>query len=342
MTDPMTPNTTLLIFSTIVLTGIGTTLFSYFMKKRGKKRISINSLKGWKDGGQVSKLFIYPVKSCKGCEVESFNCSGLGPIKGNTRDRVFMFVDGDNNFITARRFPRLTQIIPKVSEGYLNLQAPDMDDIHIKIPFNVKGNTNVRVWGETISAVDCKIASDWISKYLSPILDVKEPIKLVYFSGNTTARTVKEREIWPHMYREDGTAFADLAPFLLINSNSVKNLTDRIKSPSVVTYENFRPNILIGGASAFVEDNWSFLKIGEVIFRQTKPCDRCVLTTVDPRKGEKYPDGEPLKTLREYRCATDPKIKASSGSSPFMGINLAVEKEGVINVGDPVQFVTLQ
>jgi uncharacterized protein len=40
------------------------------------------------------------------------------------------------------------------------------------------------------------------------------------------------------------------------------------------------------------------IKIGEATFRKTRNCTRCLLTTVDPKTGEKDPEQEPLKTLR--------------------------------------------
>jgi hypothetical protein len=52
------------------------------------------------------------------------------------------------------------------------------------------------------------------------------------------------------------------------------------------------------------------------------------------------PSGQPLKLLRTYRACEDPVEKAAYGTSPCFGINLGVEEEGTISVGDPV-YVTL-
>ena len=54
-------------------------------------------------------------------------------------------------------------------------------------------------------------------------------------------------------------------------------------------------------STAFDEDSWGYLKIGEAIFRTIKLCTRCNFTTVDPDLGEKHKLGEPLKTLKSYR-----------------------------------------
>ena len=50
--------------------------------------------------------------------------------------------------------------------------------------------------------------------------------------------------------------------------------------------------------------------------------------------------GQPLKLLRSYRACADDKEKAAYGTSPCFGVNLGVEVEGEVRVGDPV-FVTL-
>lgn len=57
----------------------------------------------------------------------------------------------------------------------------------------------------------------------------------------------------------------------------------------------------LGVSKPHQEDGWSYVRIGEAVFRNVKLCARCVFTTVDPDKGEKDANMEPLKTLRSYR-----------------------------------------
>ncbi len=51
-----------------------------------------------------------------------------------------------------------------------------------------------------------------------------------------------------------------------------------------------------------------------------------------PRKGQKHPAGEPLKTLQSFRTAQD------NGDVDF-GQNLIARNSGVIRVGDEVEIV---
>jgi uncharacterized protein YcbX len=57
---------------------------------------------------------------------------------------------------------------------------------------------------------------------------------------------------------------------------------------------------VVKGATAYEEDKWDWMKIGNVILRNVKPCTRCIFTTVDPETGTKNAKVEPLKTLKRY------------------------------------------
>lgn len=71
---------------------------------------------------------------------------------------------------------------------------------------------------------------------------------------------------------------------------------------SNISVENFRPNIVVDAPTleAYAEDDWDFLKVGDVIFRNVKECTRCIMTTVNPENGTRSNDREPLKTLEKY------------------------------------------
>ncbi|STM39705.1 putative 2Fe-2S iron-sulfur cluster binding protein [Escherichia coli] len=55
----------------------------------------------------------------------------------------------------------------------------------------------------------------------------------------------------------------------------------------VVKMEQFRPNLVVSGASAWEEDRWKVIRIGDVVFDVVKPCSRCIFTTVSPEKRAK-------------------------------------------------------
>ena len=77
---------------------------------------------------------------------------------------------------------------------------------------------------------------------------------------------------------------------------SLADLNGQLATP--VSMRHFRPNLVIAGSGPYAEeDDWTVIRIGPVVFDVTKPCTRCVLTTVDPATGQRAADQEPLATL---------------------------------------------
>ena len=99
------------------------------------------------------------------------------------------------------------------------------------------------------------------------------------------------------LFRFQG-AYPDATSYTLQNEASITDLNSRIEDP--VTPLNFRPNFVVKGAEPLEEDTWDWIKIGDVVFRNIKPCTRCVFTTINPETAEKSPKFEPIKTLRKY------------------------------------------
>jgi len=153
---------------------------------------------------------------------------------------------------------------------------------------------------------------------------------------------------------QDHIAYADLAAYLAFTTASVDDLNGRLEAKGVdpISDRNFRPSILITnlpGAPklpSFDEDRWLSVRIGKsgeaseggegAEFHCYKPCTRCVLTTVNPDRGEKHPQVEPLKELRNYRLAPEGKLLDLYKDSPIFGVNMALAKQGRVRVGDEV------
>ncbi|MGI9056229.1 MAG: MOSC domain-containing protein [Pyrinomonadaceae bacterium] len=86
------------------------------------------------------------------------------------------------------------------------------------------------------------------------------------------------------------------------------------------------------------------MRIGETVFRATKPCARCVITTIEQSEGV-FDGKEPLKTLAEYRKAKDvfPNNFESldlNENAVLFGQNLVAENYGgKIKVGDEIKIL---
>jgi uncharacterized protein YcbX len=110
----------------------------------------------------------------------------------------------------------------------------------------------------------------------------------------------------------------DAAPILLLTDGSVAQLGyDR---------RRFRPNIYVEGAEGPIERSWigRRVRVGELVLAVAEPCERCVITTIDPDTIEV--DLEVLK-----------RIRAELGG--MLGVYCTIAEAGTVAVGDPVAVV---
>jgi uncharacterized protein YcbX len=174
----------------------------------------------------------------------------------------------------------------------------------------------VKVWRDECPAYYCgEKAANWFSLFLNI------SARLVFMPSES------RRLVDPHY--SDGrqiVSFADGFPFLLISEASLGDLNRRLKKP--LEMERFRPNLVVKGCQPYEEDSWKSIRIGDISFQVSKPCSRCVITTIDPSDGTT--DKEPLRTLATYR-ATQGKV--------LFGQNLIHESEGTVEVGMEVEVV---
>ena len=118
--------------------------------------------------------------------------------------------------------------------------------------------------------------------------------------------------------RPNGGHEYDAAQILLLSDASVAQLGyDR---------RRFRPNIYFEGADGPVEQQWvgHEVRIGDLRLRVDEPCERCVITTIDPDSIQV--DLEVLKRTR-----------AELGG--MMGVYCTVVDPGPVSVGDEVMVV---
>ena len=75
-------------------------------------------------------------------------------------------------------------------------------------------------------------------------------------------------------------AGADVAPLLVVSSESLASLSSAMPS-GTAQVQSFRPNVVVDGMPAWLEDEVETLRVGDVELRRVGPCPRCTLTTVD-------------------------------------------------------------
>ncbi len=260
----------------------------------------------------VSSLIYYPIKACRGFEIESATVERMGL----QHDRRIMVVTPDGEFLTQREFPRLALVNPKLSNGTLELSAPNYESIQVGI--QTSGTPwLVDIWkSKGVQAIDQgDEAATWFSDWLGTA------VRLVHIADGYK-RLVNESYA---VHDDDHTGFADGYPILLTSEEGLQDLNSRLESP--VPMNRFRPNIVVKGCDPFEEDRWNRIRIGGVELAVVKPCARCEVTTIDKETLERKK--EPLKTLGKYRkhklgAIFGQNVIPLNGASIRLGMNVEV------------------
>nr|CDJ85844.1 MOSC and Molybdenum cofactor sulfurase domain containing protein [Haemonchus contortus] len=288
--------------------------------------------------GTVGALYVYPVKSCKGKSVFSVYCDELGPVAGEMRDRQFVVINGETGrFWTATSAPCMVLIDCEVRDGVLTMSYVDGSSVKVILEDVVKRNDvrTARVYkNERCDGLDC---GDDAATFLSNIIQDSDARLLMYVDGLFTERArVTTPTSWYEdaPSRKDKLTFNDDAPFMINTQSSLDDLNRKLHDK--VTIEQFRPVIVVNNCDAFDEDKWYSVHIGDVALQCTKPCERCVMTTINSTTGMKHPSLEPLKTLRKYRLAPEGPMRELFKDCPIFGVDAGVITPGYIHVGQTV------
>ncbi len=283
---------------------------------------------------RVTGLRLYPVKSLGGTEVESV----VVEPSGFTGDRRWALVDDVGDQVTAREVHQL-----------LRITAEHVDDDTIRLTDRADGASIL---------VDTPLGLGPVPVGLSrqPFLAPADEDVNVWLTDRVGTRV---RLVWqedPRVRPISGAyggmpgetlSLADAGPLLLTTESSLGQLNSWIaadvaqpdlpdldpddlsgtasSTPEPLSMLRFRPNVVIDGAAPFAEDSWARVRIGDVGFRTTVVCDRCVMTTIDPvtLAGGK----EPIRTLARHR---------RWAGKTWFGIRLVALTGGDLRLGDEV------
>lgn len=265
----------------------------------------------------ISQLFIYPVKSLGGFQIDSTQLTD----RGFKYDRRFMLVDSDNNFITQREQPLMSLVQTAIEANELLLFDKNYmaDSVRILLQPATAPTIKVKVWDDECAAQYVSDnADDWLSNKLLM------PCRLVYMP-DSEKRLVDNR----YANNKEITSFSDGYPLLIIGQASLNDLNSRLAEP--VPINRFRPNIVFAGGPPYDEDMMEHIKINGMDMYGVKLCSRCTMTTINQSTAEK--GKEPLKTLSHYRMKNN-KI--------YFGQNLLYKQTGFIKEGDVIDIVKIK
>jgi uncharacterized protein YcbX len=260
----------------------------------------------------LSEIWIYPIKSARGVAVNETRLDVSGPV----RDRRWMLVDDDGLFLSQRRLPRMALLSPRLEGDDLVVDAPDMPLLLIPSWSGEGDWISVRLWRDQLQLPHPDLRySQWFSSFLG------QSCRLVYLPP-TVVRGVEP----PYNSRPWRVSLADGYPLLLVGQGSLDLLNEKLRVP--VRMQRFRPNLVIGEATAHEEDCWRRLRIGEVELAVVKPCARCSIVLLDPNTAER--GVEPLRTLARYRRQPQRVLFAQ---------NALIITPGVLRVDLPIEVL---
>jgi len=264
----------------------------------------------------VASLHLYPIKGCRGIDLSAAVVAETGLTARGIGDREWMVVDETGRFVTQRELPRLALVETSIVDDGLRLTAPHMPPCDV--PMEVAGpSRDVAVWRSDVRGRDAgDAAAGWLSDWLA------QDVRLLRFDRSVT------RPCNPEYAGDSGahTLFADGYPVLVIGSESLCDLNDRLaqREHAALPMNRFRPNVVVAGLEAFAEDHVDTLRAGDVVLRCVKPCVRCRVTTTDQQTARV--GIEPLRTLGEYRM--DSRLDGVT-----FGMNAIVVNGGAIAPG---------
>ncbi|WP_264565525.1 MOSC domain-containing protein [Flavobacterium sp. N3904] len=268
---------------------------------------------------QLSEIWVYPVKSLGGISLQESKVTD----RGLELDRRWLLVDDDGRFLSQREHPELALFKSEIVGDFLKITHRILLEF-IQIPLRSvfsDGVTKIEVtvWDDTIEAYEVnQVVTDWFSRLLG------FSARLVYMSDES------ERKLDPDyaITGAENNSFSDAYPFLIIGQSSLDDLNGRLENK--VPINRFRPNFVFTNGAAFEEDTWREFSIGNVPFVGVKPCDRCIMTTVDQEKGV-VSGKDPLKTLAKYR---------NFGNKVLFGQNVIGLGLGTVSVGDEIRVLS--
>lgn len=270
---------------------------------------------------RIARLFVYPVKSCAGVEVQESVLTETGL----DLDRAWMVVDAQGQFVSQRELPCMALVKVQLKTLEVVLRAPGMLALHLDIG-SVEAPARVRVWDDEVSAYDMgDVAAQWFTDFLG------QPLRLVRFDPDEKRASSRK---WTGEV-EALNQFSDGYPILVVSEGSMAELNQRLlqAGQAVVGVERFRPNVVLAGLEPNDEDRLDVLRIGEdgaVQLRAVKPCARCPIPDIDPATAQS--STHVSDAMRAYR--SNPVL----GGAITFGMNLITLAgfDQTLRVGQPV------
>lgn len=285
--------------------------------------------------GIVTKIHLYPIKSCGGLGLESAKITrrGLETVSAQpVRDREYMIVEGPlqkgtgyHKFLTQRDrgLQKLAPITPLLQSDSLSISWEGQDRFRLPTGEDDLANQlKVRVHSSFTTGVD---QGDQVAKMLTDYLE--KPVRLVRASGSSFHRLASQN----YLKNDNTLSYQDAYSINWLFSASVEALWELLGYH--ISYMNFRPNIVASGGSPNLEHVFFHLAFGEIRGVQPKPSTRCMITNVNQETGLfETQSFLPLKMIYQNFNWKD----KTGRKQAIFAENFLPEVEGIIKKSDKV------
>jgi uncharacterized protein YcbX len=220
----------------------------------------------------IVALWRYPVKSMQG---EELNASPVGE-RGLLGDRAYALVDAGDGKIASAKNPRKWPNLSAFRAGYVDPPRPDgpPPPVRIALPDGTLTGSDRPDLPALLGPVVGRAVALRSAAPEAPVLEEYWP----------DVEGLDHRDAVTDEAMPAGTFF-DLAPVHLLTTATLDRLR-ALHPAGRFEVRRFRPNVVVevaGRPEAFVENDWvgRTLRLGdEVRLRVTRPCGRCVMTTL--------------------------------------------------------------
>jgi uncharacterized protein YcbX len=243
----------------------------------------------------ITAIHIYPIKSMGGISLTEAEVG----MRGLQHDRRYMLVSPEGKFLTQRQTPELGRFHLQYNTdqtGFIVTFQGDTLAIPLSLDHQNHQTQTANVWDDTVEVLS---APSHINQWFSQKL--QRDVSLVYQPDDANRPIPEEHQ--PNPQNTHHVSLADGYPILVISEASLSLLNQKIQGNNPLAepmeMSRFRPNIVFNNLQPHEEDSLGTFEIDSATLHITKPCSRCILTTIDPITLER--GDEPLRTLNTYR-----------------------------------------
>ena len=308
---------------------------------------------------QITQLWIYPIKSCRGVRVSEATVTENGLLL----DREWAIVRlSDGKILTQREHPELALVVVEIDQARSCLRVcvaaeeAERRNLLASLTVTLAASTAsaeevpIKIWhiDGSVTSVGAD-ATAWFSSFL----------KVPCFLGRIARKRVPA--VSPNhksvTQADEVINIQDFSSLHIITEEGIDAIQESVtrackeegRTPPSLDVRRYRPNVVLSGVPFPDEDTWSRFSIrgtnDSFQLRVAKLCGRCSVPTVDPDSGIR-PLREPqplaaLKQSREMFYAHQIPMTDLPGRQqwPMFGLNVFHGGTGIIRVGDRVSDI---